>query len=89
MEWIKLSDQLPPFQEEIVLLSITGFTRLAHRYTPVRVQKLHDSIKKVTNRISKIYDERGLPHPNRLEMEWEYWCLLPTKPDRNNEKKNS
>lgn len=82
MEWIKLSDQLPPYHEEIVLLSITGFTRLAYRYTPVRVQKLSNRIKKVTNRISSIYDERGLPHPNSLEMRWEYWCLLPQKPDR-------
>lgn len=33
MKWIKLSDELPPFNKEIVLLSERGFTRLTFRKT--------------------------------------------------------
>lgn len=33
MKWIKLSDELPPFNKEIVLLSDSGFTRLSFRRT--------------------------------------------------------
>lgn len=33
MKWIKLSDELPPFNKEIVLLSERGSTRLTFRKT--------------------------------------------------------
>ena len=40
MKWIKLSDELPPFNKEIVLLSDRGFTRLSFRRTKEVSDKL-------------------------------------------------
>ncbi len=87
MKWIKLSDELPPFDTEIVLLSERGFTRLASRETKERMDMLDAKINDVVKRLgvtkaSSIFDELGLPRPSRLEYKWEYWCLLPDKPLR-------
>lgn len=89
MKWIKLSDELPPFDTEIVLLSERGFTRLAFRNTKERIDTLDAKIYNVAKRVgvtkaSSIFDDKGLPRPSKLEYKWEYWCLLPQKPHRKN-----
>jgi|GEM_PF-1662198 len=85
MKWIKLSDELPPFDTEIVLLSERGFTRLAFRKTRERIDMLDAKIYSIVKRLgntnfSSVYDGNGLPRPSKLEYKWEYWCLLPQKP---------
>lgn len=85
MKWIKLSDELPQFDTEIVLLSERGFTRLASRETQERMDMLDAKIYDIARRLgvkkfSSIYDTTGLPRPSRLEYKWKYWCLLPDKP---------
>ena len=87
MKWIKLSDELPPFDTEIVLLSERGFTRLASRETKERMDMLDAKICAIARRLgvtkaSSIFDEKGLPRPSKLEYKWEYWCLLPQKPNK-------
>lgn len=89
MKWIKLSDELPPFDTEIVLLSERGFTRLAFRKTQERMDMLDAKLCDIARRLgvtkaSSIFDDKGLPRPSRLEYKWEYWCLLPEKPCRKN-----
>lgn len=39
MKWIKLSDELPPFNKEIVLLSERGSIRLTFRKTKEATDK--------------------------------------------------
>lgn len=90
MKWIKLSDELPPFDTEIVLLSERGFTRLAYRKTRKRIDMLDAKIFDVARRMGvtkalSIFDETGLPRPSKLEYKWEYWCLLPQKPQKHKE----
>ncbi len=90
MKWIKLSDELPPCNTEIVLLSERGFTHLAYRKTQEQMSKfdakLRDIAKRLgVNKASSIFDEIGLPRPSKLEYKWEYWCLLPNKPQKHKE----
>ena len=40
MKWIKLSDELPPFNKEIVLLSERGFTRLTWVERPSKLKTI-------------------------------------------------
>lgn len=89
MKWIKLSDELPPFNKEIVLLSERGFTRLTFRKTKETTDKFQALLRNACKRIANIdnpppmYNEMGLPVPNKTEHKWEYWCLLPDKPFQN------
>lgn len=88
MKWIKLSDELPPFDKEIVLLSECGSTRLASRQTQERMDMLDSKLCDIARRlgvtrVSSIFDVTGLPRPSRLEYKWKYWCLLPDKPFQN------
>ena len=50
MKWIKLSDELPPFDTEIVLLSERGFTRLAFRKTQERMDMLDAKLCDIARR---------------------------------------
>jgi hypothetical protein len=89
MKWIKLSDELPPFNKEIVLLSERGFTRLTFRKTKEATDKFQALLRNACKRIANIdnpspmYNEMGLPVPNKAEYKWKYWCLLPDKPFQN------
>lgn len=89
MKWIKLSDELPPFNKEIVLLSERGSTRLTFRKTKEATDKFQALLRNACKRIANIdnpspmYNEMGLPVPNKTEHKWEYWCLLPDKPFQN------
>ena len=69
MKWIKLSDELPPFNKEIVLLSERGFTRLTFRKTKEATDKFQALLRNACKRIANIdnpspmYNEMGLPVP--------------------------
>lgn len=88
MKWIKLSDELPPFNKEIVLLSERGFIRLTFRKTKEATDKFQVLLRNACKRIANIdnpspmYNEMGLPVPNKAEYKWKYWCLLPDKPNQ-------
>lgn len=64
MKWIKLSDELPPFNKEIVLLSERGFTRLTFRKTKEATDKFQALLRNACKRIANIdnpspmYNER-------------------------------
>ena len=69
MKWIKLSDELPPFNKEIVLLSERGSTRLTFRKTKEAIDKFQALLRNACKRIANIdnpspmYNEMGLPVP--------------------------
>lgn len=54
MKWINLSDELPPFNKEIVLLSDRGFTRLSFRRTKEVSDKLQVLLRNACKRIANI-----------------------------------
>lgn len=66
MKWIKLSDELPPFNKEIVLLSERGSTRLTFRKTKEATDKFQALLRNTCKRIANIdnpspmYNEMGL-----------------------------
>lgn len=85
-KWIKLSEELPPFDKLIVLLSERGFTELDVRETQNQIDefnaRMYSMSKKlgVTDMVVPTHDNVGLPTPKVIGDKWEYWCLLPERP---------
>lgn len=85
-KWIKLSEELPPFNKLIILLSKRGSTELYMRETQNQIDEFNERMniisKKlgVTNSVELTYDNVGLPIPKIIGDKWEYWCLLPERP---------
>lgn len=87
-KWIKLDEQLPPFEQEIVLLSDSGSTKLGYRCNEQAVKKMNAAAVALMEKMTvlnvrprAIYDENGLPFPEHSEgRKWMYWTLVPKKP---------
>lgn len=54
MKWIKLSDELPPFNKEIVILSERGSTRLTFRKPKEATDKFQALLRNACKRIANI-----------------------------------
>lgn len=87
-DWKKIAEELPPFEQEIVLLSDSGSTRLGYRQNEQAVKKMNAAAFALMEKMTvlnvkprAIYDENGLPYPQHSEgKEWVYWTLVPDKP---------
>lgn len=79
MKWIKLSDELPPFNKEIVLLSERGSTRLTFRKTKEATDKFQALLRNACKRIANIDNPSPMYNDNH---EWrEGYHVQYTNPD--------
>lgn len=76
MEWIKLTDQLPPYDTLIVMLSANGHTQTMMRRSPEYIEKFRKAAR------TTIFDENGFRKPLSPSINgwWTHWLLLPELP---------